>query len=495
MKLQVPQQMAGVTGPCPQCSASIIAPHSVPAQPPANTSVPAPAAGPQQQRQPQPPQGQSQPQPQQRQSQPQQQRPQSQTPAVQPSVSEPTPKKEEVRPSPSISPLSSASANLVEEPMVDKIHRKSDLPSRPRWMRVIFPLAFLLVAAVLMFVVLQAVGVVDLWKPASGEDVGKLPDSSVGAPADTAPLDTTTPVDTTAPADTAPVDTAPVDTAPEVTPDISEPEPQEGGFPDLSPPPPGEVATVPRLEPSVSPSNTVTQSPDAKSPPQAGSLVKKPRFKANEVLDQFLAAKSLEDRLPLMTESKRTKEELMASCLAGPLREVKTNYLSEMVPRVEDDMRQYLYYISFEDGEDVKQRQRIVVQLEERPGVHEPRVHADAFIEHYDDLLEKYAQEPSKKIVTFHCIAEARTADLVKILPEDLKKQMIRLVIKNHPRDGVVFDAFLSKNSPLMKKIGARAELPYVQSRFCTLSFRWNTENEKYPYIELVDIVALGWVK
>lgn len=388
--------------------------------------------------------------------------------------------------------------------MVSKVHRRDMPPRRPRWMKVVFPLAFLTVAAVLALVVLEAIGFVDLWpkkqSPSSMPDVGKpaptaTPDVPITPPA---PVSSdTNPSTETKPAITPPAapDTAPEtpDITPAETPDLPTPEPPEGEFPDLSPPPPGDLTSAPTTGSSEPTSNTTTQSPDAKSPPKAGSLVKQPRFAANEVLEEFLAAKTLEDRLPLMTKSQRTKEELMASCLAGELRPVKSNYFSEMVPRMEDDMRQYLYYISFEDKDGDRQRQRIVVQLEERPGIHEPRVHGDAFIEHYDKLLAKYAKQPSKKIHTFHCIAEARTADLVKSLPEDLKKQMIRLVIKTHPSEKAAFDAFLNKNSPLMEKIGPRADFPYVEPRFCVLSFRWNTTNEKYPYIELVDIVTMGW--
>lgn len=196
-----------------------------------------------------------------------------------------------------------------------------------------------------------------------------------------------------------------------------------------------------------------------------------------------------------MTKSTRSQAQLMASCLAGPLKPVKSNYFSEMVPRLEDDMRQYLYYVAFEDKQEERERMKMVVQLVERPGIHPPRVHADAFIEHYEKLLDAYALKPSKKITTFHCIAEARTADLVKNLPEDLKGQMIRLVIMSHPGDKPAFDAFLNKNSPLMEQIGPRGAFPYVEPRFCVLSFRWNTKNPKYPYIELVDIVTLGWEK
>lgn len=478
IKLQVPEQMAGVSGPCPHCSANIIAPQ---------LTQPAPMAP---------------------QVQPQQAVQQAVAPELQPQTEpyRPEPLQKAAVTSSQSSALNSPSseepAPPVEAPMLGKVRRGHHKPSRPRWMKVVFPLAFLMAAAVLVAVILQAAGIVDLWKLGSGGkntppvgegktpqeegDVTPAPKSSVTSPAST----DTEPVNPDPSAPVSPVPAAVSDPPKEPeSPKASEipsTTPPEGEFPDLSPPPPGDLTTTPSASP---------KSSDTKSPPQAGSLVKKPRFRANEILDQFIAAKSLEERLPLMTKSTRTQDELMASCLAGSLKPVRSNYFSEMVPRLEDDMRQYLYYIAFEDKEVDRQRKRIVVQLVERPGIHPPRVHADAFIEHYDQWLAAYAKKPSKKIHTFHCIAEARTADLVKNLPGELKKQMIRLVIKSHPRGKPAFDAFLNKKSPLMEKIGPRAEFPYVQPRFCVLSFRWNTEQADYPYIELVDIVTIGWEK
>ena len=183
----------------------------------------------------------------------------------------------------------------------------------------------------------------------------------------------------------------------------------------------------------------------------------------------------------------------MSSSLAAPLKTTKSVRLLEMVPRAEDNMTQYLYSVSFEDEAEDRQRHRIVMQVVERPGTHTPKVHADAFIDHYEKKFSTYAKTPNKNAVTFHCIAEARTASLAKELPVELKDSMIRLVIKSHPLAAPAFDAYLNKNSPLMKDIGPRKDFPYTEARFCVLSFRWNTTHPGKPYIELNDIVRQGW--
>jgi len=388
-------------------------------------------------------------------------------------------------------------------------------------MRVIFPLAFVIVAAALVLAVLQAVGIFNVWdyEASKKELISANPDKGLG---DT-PL-------TTGNGKQPANDHTSGDTARSVTPDDETPSkvdpkgptmpvikytPEDGEFPELklpaspsatispdtgtsstppvtpvTPPPSRPVSPLPppdatATNPPIIPATTL-QNNAPPSPPKAG-------FLANKNLNLFLAANTLDERMALMSKSKRTREELMASCLAGPLRAVKSVRMVEMVPRAEDNMTQYLYFVSFEDPDEDQQRHRIVMQVVERPGIHAPRVHGDAFIEHYEKKFAQYAKHPNNEVTTFHCIAESRMAALSKDLPKELRESMARLVIKSHPRGSTVFDAYLNKNSPLMEHIGTRKDFPYIEPRFCVLSFRWNTTDPNHPYIELNDIVSQGW--
>ncbi|MBT8043829.1 MAG: hypothetical protein KJO79_02665 [Verrucomicrobiae bacterium] len=487
MKLQVPKQMAGVTGPCPECSASITAP-----QPDSPAGVPTPQTPAQLPTNPVPQQTQqAQPQPQQTAGTTQR--------ATQPRepnrLQSPTRK----------DPPGGNQAKSIEHRMR---YRADDKP-RARWMRVIFPLAFLVVAAALVLAVLQAVGMINIWDyNKTGEElISQKPIDSEAESTKDPETNVNTGEDATGPGNEATTDpsagnsnnsesTEP--TTPAVP--VIKPQPEEGEFPELRlPPSPSDTSRKKTIIPpppttgiEPPPANTSTnsdpsiESSPSPSPPKAG-------FLANQTLDMFLKAKSLDERLPLMSKSRLSREELMASCLAGPLREIKSVRMVEMVPRVEDNMTQYLYFVAFEDSDSDRQRQRIVMQVVERPGVHPPRVHGDAFIEHYEKKFAKYAKHPNNDVTTFHCIAEARTADLAKDIPKELKKSMVRLVIKTHPYGAAKFDAYLSKNSPLMEHIGARKDFPYTEPRFCVLSFRWNTTDPNHPYIELNDIISQGW--
>ncbi|MBK1831139.1 hypothetical protein JIN77_10405 [Verrucomicrobiaceae bacterium R5-34] len=409
--------------------------------------------------------------------------------------------------------------------MVKESNRSSDAPvRRGRWMRVVFPLVFLLLAVLLILAVLNAAGVLNLWNldelkskvsgtPSMGNQPPAAAPASVQPKVDpdpaSPPAETKEPAgtpNTPAPTPEEPSIEAPADVAPAKPTPVEHPktmqsppgqnrsESSEGEFPDLMPPSPASSTPAPPdavTETSAEPAPTT----DLKSPPQAGSLVKDQRFLANEVLDQFLNASTLEERLKVMTQSRYTPEQLANSALAGKLKPIKSNYFADMIPRLEDEMRQYRYYVTFEDEEELRSRQRLVLQVVERPGIHPPRVNGDAFLEHYEKRLKSFGLNPTKKTTTFHCVAEARTADLAKNLPEDLKDGMIRFVIKDHPRSQAAFDAFLSKNSPMMDRIGPRADFPYVEARYCIMSFRWNTSRPDQPFIELIDIAAMGWEK
>ncbi len=481
-QLQVPAQMAGVTGPCPECSASITAPHPVSS---AATPLPTDPI-------PLPP---SQPEPQ----QPQQPQPQAGIPQPPPPV-------------PAQSPASPAAARptqpVAQEPQQTAVPRHQQ-PQRPRarWMRVVFPLAFVIVSIALVLAVLQAFGMIDLLghnqksqgltdektQPATQANPD-TPDQDNGgkSPVPGEPQKREDPEAATPP-------TQP-DTPKKTAVPVIKQTHEDGEFPDFQLPPvssavstspsegssPSDTTARPPAAPDAGGTKAATDKPSSASPLKAG-------FLANKNLNAFLQAKTLDERLPFMSNSRHPREELMSSCLAGPLREVKSVRMVEMVSSVKDNMVQYLYFVSFEDPESDHQRQRIVMQVVERPGVHPPRVHGDAFIEHYEKKFTKFAKHPNKELITFHCIAEARTADLAKGIPKELKPNVVRLIIRSHPYGAAMFDAYLSKKSPLMEHIGPRKEFPYTETRFCILSFRWNTSYPGYPYIELTDIACQGW--
>jgi hypothetical protein len=253
---------------------------------------------------------------------------------------------------------------------------------------------------------------------------------------------------------------------------------ERGEFPELKLSP-----SAPKKEPKATSKPT---QPTPSSKPVVGYL-------ARENLDSFLSAKTLKERLPYILENQRSASALKGSSLAKPFMPVKSVRLLETLSGPENNMVLHRYMLKFEDPTQRGKRLNIIALLVERIGKHPPLIQAKAFLEHYDKSLSQYAQKPKPEAATYHCIAEASNYDANNALPEDIKSSLVRLTIKSHPYYPAQFDAYLSKNSPLMSHVGSGKSFPYTTSKYAVLSFKWNTTSAK-PYIELVDIINHdGW--
>ena len=233
------------------------------------------------------------------------------------------------------------------------------------------------------------------------------------------------------------------------------------------------------------------QSPLSKPEPAS---VPKVGYLAGENLEAFLETKTLDERLPYLLKGTTLPNEMQSTSLARPFKPVKSVRLLETRSGAENNMVEHLYMVKFEDPAHDGNRLNLLVLLVERIGKHPPLINADAFLEHYDNKLAEYALKPSSEAATFHCIAEARTSDFANELPAKIRQSLIRFTVKNHPYYPAKFNAYLSKNSPLMSHVGSGKSFPYTTSKYCILSFKWNTTHPEHPYIELSEVVnSSGW--
>ncbi len=233
------------------------------------------------------------------------------------------------------------------------------------------------------------------------------------------------------------------------------------------------------------------QSPSSKPEPAS---VPKVGYLADENIEAFLATKTLDERLPYLLKGTRLPNEMQSTSLARPFKPVKSVRLLETRSGAETNMVEHLYMVKFEDPAHDGNRLNLLVLLVERIGKHPPLINADAFLEHYDNKLAEYALKPNPEAATFHCIAEARTSDFANELPTEIRQSLIRFTVKTHPYYPAKFNAYLSKNSPLMSHVGSGKSFPYTTSKYCILSFKWNTTHPEHPYIELSEVVnSSGW--
>ncbi len=259
-----------------------------------------------------------------------------------------------------------------------------------------------------------------------------------------------------------------------------------GEFPELKLSP-----SAPKQKPIADDKQTTDATPSKPSTPSKPLV----GYLARENLDVFLSAQTLNERLPLILQEERSQKTLKSSSLAKPFLPIKSIRLLETLSGSEDNMVLHRYMLKFEDSSQPRQRLNMIALLIERIGTHPPLIQATAFLEHYDKALSQYARQATSDAATFHCIAEASTSDLTNELPNQIANSMVRLSIKNHPYYPAKFNAYLSKESPLMAQIGSGKSFPYTTSKYAVLSFSWNTSSST-PYIELIDIVSSnGWVE
>ncbi len=219
-----------------------------------------------------------------------------------------------------------------------------------------------------------------------------------------------------------------------------------------------------------------------------GMEPEEPGKAADEVLEKFLAAKSLPERLA-MIETKTPEAELVKSCLAAPL--PTSSFLTEAretnaVERVTD----VYYNVDFDAGNNTKNLQTILVRTR---GTSDPKVVIDPFLDSYGGRLAAYAKTPSEKAGVFQVIISAVASCYDERVPNREKKLTLKLLPRDQTKE--IASAYFGRQS----KIGMMLEdgtysLGYGRAKACTVLLRWNTEdNAATPYLEAIDLKRLDW--
>lgn len=221
-----------------------------------------------------------------------------------------------------------------------------------------------------------------------------------------------------------------------------------------------------------------------------GIQPKNPAVVASEVLTEFLEARSLEERLPLI-ETRTAPEELAMSCLAGPLPSPTGVPLPEYQESnsVEDVVDVY-FSVDFrmEDGE--LNPQTILVRTR---GQAPPRVVADPFLDLFGGRLESYASNPTEDAGEFQAIVCAVASCVDPQIPDREKKLTLKLLARENTKE--IAKAYSNRIS----KIGEMLEdgtysLSWGNNKACTVLLAWNTEdNPEHPFLEAIAIKALDW--
>ncbi len=214
-----------------------------------------------------------------------------------------------------------------------------------------------------------------------------------------------------------------------------------------------------------------------------------PWGEAEKVLEEFLSAKTLAERMPLM-ETRLTEEELAATCLASPLPAIL-----KLVPEYrETDKIENLvdcFYTAELDHDDPATR--VLTVLVRARGDQRPRVVAEPFLDSFGGRLAVYAAEPTDKAGIFQVVVYAVASCTNPEVPNHGKKLTLKLLASDTNRE--IARAYFGRQSKINEILENSAyELNYGVAKACTVLLRWNTEEDpEKPFLEALAIRDLSW--
>lgn len=222
----------------------------------------------------------------------------------------------------------------------------------------------------------------------------------------------------------------------------------------------------------------------------AGLTARSPAEVAEEVLEEFLAARSLEERLPLI-ETKTPPEELAASCLAKPLPALAG------VPHPEfqesnaiENFVDVYFSVDFQMEDGTKNPQTVLVRTR---GTATPKVVADPFLDLFGGRLARFASTPTDDAGEFQAIVFAVASCSDPEIPDREKKLTLKLLARENTKE--IANAYSSRISKIGEMLqNGTYSLSWGNHKACTVMLAWNTTDKpEHPYLEAISIKALDW--
>ena len=363
---------------------------------------------------------------------------------------------------------SPANAGAAEQPSAPP----TENPRRLRWPGIVFPLLFIILAAIMVYLVLDLSELLP-------KNSRKIPTP----PAD--PQAIPPPANAEARARAVERPTNPIVPTQHNTPVTGR---QPGGttkgplIEEIDRKVEGEVPLPPILDFSSETIKTTNSIPAQKA---AGKAPNEPAA----ILEKFLSASTLEERRPFLTKSRRSDKVLASSPLAQPLPEVVHRRIIHYMEDASEKHTEHFFEVSFLRSPDVTPVP-ILVQLNEW-GDGQIRVHTDAFLDLFDDELSVFARAPVAGERTFHVVGDAYKHCFDESIPEAGKKSFIKL--RAHPRITPRLKAYFASDSSMAQQISRPNALPWGFSGVCTVTVKWNTSTPNKPFVELLRVDGFTW--
>lgn len=249
--------------------------------------------------------------------------------------------------------------------------------------------------------------------------------------------------------------------------------------PETPPQIPAEPSTPILVKPNVEPPVIEVAEPELSTPEQA----------AMQVLEKFLAATSLAERMPLI-ETKTQEKDLENSCLASSLPKTGKIVIEVSENDPAKQMVDYYYHVTF-DG--VSTGTASVTILVKTRGTGVPKVIVDPFLDSYGGRLAAYASKPSEKASTFQVIIWPLAACYDTKIPDRNEKLTFKLLAKDDTKEIAL--AYFGKQSEVAKMLEDDSHrLSYGKAQVCTVTLGWNTvERQETPYLEVLGLKTFNW--
>jgi len=433
--LSVPKALAGVTGPCPSCSAQITAPHfdlpPAPQFPSPGAIAPLPSA-----------------------------------PAVAAQTSplaaaEPSPIRPEPRGLSTPKPVESIRA--IDPADIDERlalpSPASPLPTKNNTSSPLNPLLRVLIPV--SIIVLVAFGFVQLTRFLQTTSLTQRP-----KPQDSGP-------------ETTPLVSGPVSTSPS-PPRIT---------PTTTPPHTNALSTANAAGPTVldTPAPPVTE-PIA--PASADDPAKHGMIAAN-IMEQFLAATSFEERM-MYISTQIPHEQLRSTILS---QKWPTAQISPGTQISHPSERLTEYYFEVRFGENSIHFPRKIIMLVHQRGTDEPKIIIEPLLDTAGGRLAEFAQKPSTAPRDFYVIMDARVKCFDDKIPDSVKK--CTFFLRAHTTGEDIATAYANESSNTRKEFdNPLTGLKWKNPMPVIVTLQWNTkEDYTRPFLEVIEIKSKSWVR
>ncbi|MGE9269090.1 MAG: hypothetical protein ACQKBY_13435 [Verrucomicrobiales bacterium] len=251
-----------------------------------------------------------------------------------------------------------------------------------------------------------------------------------------------------------------------------------------------ENKELPIEEEDVSPEGSIPTDPLA-SKTQEHAFQEKLLTESELVLERFLKATSLKQRLPHLHLFRRQAKDLAETSLAKPLPKViSVNHL-EQFSLPGDGLWSFFFVVAFENSERPNFPRLMLVEVLNWGERSAPKVNADAFIDIYDNVPGQIADKKKGSSQTVICLINPTSFCFDEGIPNQQEKATIRF-LQSLSTKPLLAKAYLPSKEELFQKISEHVKADKVGA--VTLGLRWNDkEDPKQPYLEVTEFVSQSW--